>query len=238
MKAKQFIRILCVAIPAMFALSSCNANGKYVAYNGTVAHSYWTFSFGTVYHELPDVDPDSFESLENWLGRDKSHAYFRDKIIDNANPSTLKAEHFPLSCDRKDYYFEAKALRVADMKSFKVLKWYDTSMWARDNRYAYYDSIRIDTPDIESFRVVSHCVAVDSKNVYRYGKILPLADPATYQESWKGFYSRDKAHIWYLGTLLEDADYASFVVDSDNAAHDSRGSFDGADRTKAAPPAE
>ena len=149
--------------------------------------------------------------------------------------SVIKSSTMPI---RQPSRLNTSPFRVADMKSFKVLKWYDTSMWARDNRYAYYDSIRIDTPDIESFRVVSHCVAVDSKNVYRYGKILPLADPATYQESWKGFYSRDKAHIWYLGTLLEDADYASFVVDSDNAAHDSRGSFDGADRAKAAPPAE
>lgn len=232
MKFNRFLIYSSLAIVATLALTACNSTGKYVNKDGSVYFSYWTFSFGTIDRELPDVDPATFKAVEDWLGHDDNHVYFKDNLIENADPKTLKAEKYPMFRDRKDYYYMTAALRVSDMESFKVLKRSDDDIWARDSRYAYYDSLRIETPDIESFRVVAHNTAVDSKNVYRYGKILPLADPATYEETWKGFYSRDKAHIWYMGTLLEDADYATFVVDDDTHAHDSKGSFHREERVK------
>ena len=63
-----------------------------------------------------------------------------------------------------------------------------------------------------------------TKHVYRFGKIVPEADPATYIEEWNGLYSRDKNHIWYLGDLIEDIDVATFVIDKDGA-HDKNGHF-------------
>ena len=220
---KRLFHILALSI-LVTALNSCNSNGEYVDHAGTICYSYWTFSFGTVYDTLPGVDPASFTSVENWLGHDSRHAYFKNRLITGAHAPTIKAKKYPLSYDKNDYYYMDKKLRVANVKGFEVIKWNEDDMWAIDGRYAYYDSIRIDSVDIGTFKMQTYNVATDRNHVYRYGEILPLADPATYVEEWKGFYSRDKNHIWYLGTLLEDVDYGTFVIDKDGA-HDKNGHF-------------
>lgn len=209
-------------LPALF--TSCNSNGEYVNHNGTICYSYWTFSFGTKYDPLPQVNPATFKSVESWLGHDGKHVYFKDRLIEGADATTIKAKKFPLCFDKNDYYYKGKAMRVASVKNFEVINWNEDDMWAVDGRYAYYDSLRIDSVDLGSFKLQAYNVATDRNHVYRYGKILPLADPATYIEQWKGLYSRDKDHVWYCGQLIEDADCATFVIDKDGA-RDKHGRF-------------
>lgn len=204
--------------------TACNSDGEYVQRGNTICHSYWTFSFGTMYDTLPEVDAATFKSIENWLGHDGKHVYFKAKLVPGADAESLKADKYPLFRDRKDYYYKGVPLHVTHVDAFVVLKRNEDDIWAMDNKYAYYDSLRIDSVDIKTFKVKTWNTAVDSKHVYRYGKVLPLADPETYDEEWKGMYSRDKAHIWYMGELLEDVDYATFTVDG-NDAHDKYGHF-------------
>lgn len=220
----RLLHYLCAVITVALMLCSCNSNGEYVNRNGTICYSYWTFSFGTVYEELPGVNPASFKGINDWMGCDNKNVYFKSRLVEGADPATVKAKKFPLFFDKKDYYYKGKGLNVANVKKFEVIKWSEDDMWAIDGKYAYYDSIRIDDVDLPSFKLQAHNCATDRNHVYRYGKILPLADPATYVEEWKGFYSRDKSHIWYLGELMEDVDIATFVVD-DYGAHDKNGHF-------------
>ena len=207
------IRRLLFVMAVLSGLSSCNSDGKYVVADGKVYHSYWTFSFGYIYNELPQVDAASFESVKDWLGHDAHHAYFKERLIVGADVATLKARKYPLCSDKNDYYYKGVPLKVADVESFKILKWNVDDLWAKDSRYAYYDTIKIVTPDLASFRVKTWNTAVDSRYVYRYGKILPLADPETYIEEWQGLYSRDKSHIWCMGDLLRDADIETFTLE-------------------------
>ena len=204
-------------------LSACG-EGDYEEHNGTICHSYWTFSFGYVYNPLPEVDMPTFQRIKSWLGRDKNHVYFKDNIIPGAHPGFIEAEKYPYSHDNKDYYYMNVPLHVNSVKAFTVIRMDDYDGWAVDGRYAYYDSIRIETRNLSSFKVHDYCVATDCDHVYRFGEVLPEADPATYVEQWKGDYSRDKSHIWYYGTMLEDVDYATFTVD-DDGAHDKHGHF-------------
>lgn len=209
---KTTVNLVCFAL-MMLVLAACNSNGKYVAGNGTVYHAYWTFSFGYIYNELPQVDAASFESIKDWLGHDAHHAYFKERLIVGADVATLKARKYPLCSDKNDYYYKGVPLNVADVESFEILKWNEDDLWAKDSRYAYYDTIKIVTPDLASFRVKEWNTAVDSRYVYRYGKILPLADPETYVEEWQGLYSRDKSHIWCMGDLVRDADLETFTLE-------------------------
>lgn len=203
-------------------MASCNTDGEYVEHNGTICHSYWTFSFGTQYHELPQVNPLTFKSIKNWLGHDNEHVYFKDKLIPGADPNTIKADKYPMCHDSHDYYYMGTPLKVNNVRTFAVIEQHEDDIWALDGKYAYYDTIRIEPRDLSTFKVQCWNCAVDSEHVYRYGKILPEADPATYVEEWKGFYSRDKNHIWYMGDLMEDIDAATFTVD-DNGPHDKQG---------------
>ncbi|MBO4870560.1 MAG: DKNYY domain-containing protein [Muribaculaceae bacterium] len=209
---------------------SCNTDGKYIVHNGTVCYSYWTFSFGTRYDSLPGVDITTFHSVKGWIGHDAERVYFKDKLVPGVDISTLEIEKYPLFRDKNDYYYENVPMHVADRASFKVLRWNEEDFWAQDNRYAYYDTICIKDVDLPTFKVKAWNTAVDKNHVYRYGEILPLADPATYDEVWKGLYSRDKSHIWYCGSLLEDVDYATFDVDKEGHAFDKNGRFHGEKR--------
>ena len=213
----------CLAL--LLGLASCSEGGKYVEHEGTICYTYWTFSFGQRYDTLPGVDPATFKSVNAWLGHDDKHVYFKDRLVDGAIPSAIKATKYPMSTDGKDYYYMHTPMGVADMATFEVLKRNDDDVWCKDSRYAYYDSLRLDDVDVATFKVTGWNVAIDSRHVYRYGKVLPLADPNTYVEDWKGLYSRDKEHIWYAGTLLEDVDYATFDVDKEGNAADKYGPF-------------
>ncbi len=221
LKAAGFLFAMTMTVALM---QSCNSEGEYVEHGGTICHSYWTFSFGTIYDTLPEVNPATFENIKDWAGKDDKHVYFKAVLIPGADPATVKAKKYPLLCDKRDYYYKGVPLHVNSVSNFEVVKWNEDDFWAIDDRYAFYDSLRIEPKDIKSFKIQCYNVAVDSEHVYRYGKILPLADPETYVEDWKGFYSRDKAHIWYMGDLMKDVDYETFDID-DNGAHDKNGHF-------------
>lgn len=221
---KKRNRTLWLLSLGLLMLASCGDGGKYVRKDNRIYYTYWTFSFGQRYDTLFEADASTFHSVKNWVGVDKDHVFYLERLVPGADPVTLEVDRKPLMHDKNDYYYETAALHVSDMKSFKVLKWFEDDFYAHDSRYAYYDSTRFEV-DLATFKTKGHFVAVDKNHVYRFGVLLPLADPKTYQENWNGFYSRDKAHIWYLGDLLEDADYATFTVDGDNEGHDKYGRF-------------
>ena len=208
----------------MIALLGCGAGERYEVQGDVVVFTYWTFSFGRINDTLPGADASSFKSVKDWLGHDNERVYFKEKLVKGADPASLEVKKYPLFYDKKDYYYMGVALGVANTKSFEVVKWNDDDMWAVDGRYAYYDSLKIEDVDIPTFKIQTYNCATDRNHVYRYGKIMPLADPATYVEDWNGLYSRDKAHIWYSGTLLEDVDYKTFVIDK-KGARDKLGHF-------------
>lgn len=221
-----------IAITALL-LASCDRHGKYESNGEIVRYSYWTFSFGERYDTLPDADPATFHSVNDWLGHDAEHVYFKDELVPDVDIASLKTERYPLFYDKKDYYYKSTPMKVEDLHSFKILKWVDDSFWAKDSKCAYFDTIHIAGADPASFKVRNWAVAADKNHVYRFGELLEHADPATYEEGWNDLYSHDKSHIWYCGELLSDADYATFKVDKDGTAHDKYGSFIGAERVVA-----
>ena len=216
-------KLLFLITSVMLVMASCSRGGEYVS-DGE--HVFFTFSFGTRFDTLPGADAATFKSVNDWLGRDAKHVFFKSDLVPGADPATLEVKKYPLFHDKNDYYYKTCPMHVVDMKSFKVIKWLDDSFWAKDSQCAYFDTTHIAGVDLATFTVKDHTYAVDKNHVYYFGDILPLADPKTYDGNWKGFYSRDKSHIWCMGELLEDVDYDSFVVDDDWTAHDKYGAFD------------
>lgn len=219
-------KLLFLITSVILVMASCSRGGEYVSDGEHVFFKYWTFSFGTRFDTLPGADAATFKSVNDWLGRDAKHVFFKSDLVPGADPATLEVKKYPLFHDKNDYYYKTCPMHVVDMKSFKVIKWLDDSFWAKDSQCAYFDTTHIAGVDLATFKVKDHTYAVDKNHVYYFGDILPLADPKTYDGNWKGFYSRDKSHIWCMGELLEDVDYDSFVVDDDWTAHDKYGAFD------------
>ena len=197
---------------AVLMLTACNSDGKYKVKNDTVVFTYWTFSFGTVEEELPEVDAASFESIKDWLGRDDRHVWFKSRLVTGADPATVKAEDFPLFRDKRDYYYQGAPIGVADKESFRVLRCDNDVLWASDSRFVYFDSLRIEDSDPATIEVIDTFEAKDKRHVYYFGKILEDADPATYEEM--GVYSKDRSHVWYCGDIVEGADPETFKANS------------------------
>ncbi len=205
-------------------LTSCDDKGKYVMHEGTICYSYWTFSFGYMYDSLPEVDTLTFRSVNNWVGHDDRHVYFKDKLAEGADPATLEVLHYPLFRDHNDYYYKGVAMQVEDTENLKFLKKYEDNFWATDGRYAYYDTLRIEA-DLETFSVEDWHWAKDKYHVYYFGKILEEADPATYKPLPNSLYAKDKSHVWCGSTLMKDVDYETFSVDKNGKASDKYGTF-------------
>ena len=212
-----------LAATALLLCPSCG-DGKYEVSGDVVCYTYWTFSFGQRYDTLPEVDAKTFEQVKNWLGRDASHVYYEDRLIQGADPATLKAHRKPLCSDRKDYYYQGVPLHVADMKNFKVLKNNTYGLWAKDSRYVYRDSDRIEVDDVEAFHVVDWNVATDNVRVYFFGSLLADSDPKTF-EYLDDLYAKDKSHVWYMDEVVEGADPATFTVDKEGNASDKNGKY-------------
>ena len=210
-------------------LTSCN-EGKYEVKDGTVYYSRWTASFGQQYDELPEVDAATFESVEDWLGRDATHVYFKDRLVSGADPATIKAEDYPLFCDANDYYYKGAPLHVTDMRSFEVIELDDRRMWAKDSRTVYFDSLHVEGANPATFRLLDFLEGKDDRHVFYQDSILPDADPNTYEVL--GLYSKDKSHVWYCGHLMEGADAASFHLDKEDEGVDKYGSFSNGERVR------
>lgn len=223
MTKRKLLPVLLLLLTMM--LTACGDGGKYEIKDGKVYYTYWTFSFGTQERELNEADAASFESIKNWLGRDDSHVWFKEILIEGADPASVKAEDYPLCRDKHDFYYKETVMHVADMESFRIIKQSEDDFWAVDSRYVYRDSCRIDDADPKTIEILEMSTAKDKNHVFYFNHILEDADPDTYEVM--GIYSKDKSHVWYCGKLLEDADVATFEVDNDNyfGAHDKNGKF-------------
>lgn len=220
-------KLLFALVACVLALMStaCVGGSKYEVQGDCVVYRYWTFSFGWRNDTLPGADVATFKQLSNWLGHDSERVYYEDKLVPGVDVSSLETIRKPLFRDKRDYYYQADPMHVRDMASFEVIKWFEDDFWARDARCVYYDTVCIDGADLPSFTILEMSTAKDKNHVYYFGRVLPLADPATYEILDNSVYSRDKSHIWCGNDLLEDADYATFTVDDLNTAHDKHGSF-------------
>ena len=200
-----------LACLSLLLLTACG-DPKYEIQGDVVVRTHWTFSFGTVRDTLPGADPATFQQVKHWLGHDNERVYFKARLVLGVDVATLKAERYPLFRDKKDYYYETKPLHVADMASFKTIKWVNEDFWAKDSRCAYYDSVRIDGVDLSTFNIVGHRLAKDKYHVYMDGLVLADADPATFESIEGSLYYRDKSHVWDYNKLLVGADPATFEI--------------------------
>ena len=222
---KKVLHLAMAVVLLSCMIASCDSGSRYEVRGDQVVYTYWTFSFGRVYDTLPQADVSSFQQVNGWLGHDDRQVFFEAKHVPGADVSTLKPKKYPLFRDNRDYYYKTKAMHVADVESFEIIKWFEHDFWAKDSQRVYFDSLCVEGADVASFKVMSMTVAKDKNHVYYFGRILPLADPLTFEALGKSIYNRDKNHVWCGDSLMTDADASTFVVDDIDRAHDKNGAF-------------
>ncbi len=196
------------ALLAVMMLAGCT-DGSYKVMGDKVYFTWWTFSFGHQQQELVGADAATFEEVNEWLGKDKDHVWYKERLAEGCDPQTLQVKERDLFCDSKDYYYKGAALHVADMGSFEVLSINEDCLWAKDSKFAYHDSTRIDSVDAATFEVINDFYARDSKHVFHSIYLLPEADPKTFQDL-EFLYQKDKNHVWYSDSIMPEAEPNDF----------------------------
>ena len=206
-------------------------------------HANYAIDKNVVYYEagkLKDANPKTFISISDHYGKDNRYAYNDGRKIEGADGNTFEIiEEGPYSKDKKDYYFDTIAMKVSDLKTFKILNQFsDYGYWAKDKNYYYHSGKKYPLADYETFTYIKNGYAKDKLQVYfedsvvigadaktfksidyaygqdKYGKFkrchkLNIKDPNTFEILQFGF-TKDKYHVYDNDTIVKGADPATF----------------------------
>ncbi len=124
-------------------------------------------------------------------------------------------------------YYEGKAIRNADVKSFKILK---DDRYSTDKTSVYYYGGRITDARPESFRPLTEMqtdnvnTAVfwrDENGIYYNGKRIKNCDANSF-ELINNLYARDNRHVYFTDRVLDGAEPASFHLLSEGIGTDGK----------------
>lgn len=208
-------------------------------------HSEYAIDKNYVYYQswkLKDANPKTFTSILDYYGKDDKYAYESWRQIDGADGKTFEViEGGPYSKDHKDYYYDTIALKVSDLKTFKIIdKKKSFEYWAKDKSYCYYFGQKYPLADYKSFVIIGNSYAKDKFQVYFQGNVVIGADPKTFKTTQfsygqdqryrfygekkmnindpKSFevlnhgYTKDKIHVYRNDTIVENADPKTFEI--------------------------
>lgn len=168
--------------------------------------------------ELPGVDAASFEVLSKRYGRDKARVYRCATLLEGADPKT-----FELLGDGTLYARDAQAVWVnsrqvsRDPEHFEIL----TGLWSKDSKQVFFSSDLVSQAQAATFQPIegSHYAGKDEQHVFWRTKVIPGADPQSY-ELLKGEYARDKNQAMRADKVLEGAVAADFTTPNKYFGHD------------------
>ena len=202
-----------------------------------------------------DADPATFEDLGDGYGRDAKHAFLEgniikgadgktfnylgknyavdvnrafhfDSIISDIDPKSFKVHSNSLTEDKNDFYWNGKAIHVADKKTFVVIGDDDDeeTLWAKDKFNAYYMGFPpVPLADYESFHPINDHTpfisragdyAVDKYRVYYKDHIVEGADPESFKEVFISV-GQDKYRVYYewKATKIKNYEQLSIIGD-------------------------
>lgn len=128
---------------------------------------------------IPNALPDSFTPVGAYFGTDKNHAFYKDILISEADPSSftsLDEINMNYARDNTKIFFQNHRIETADRQSFALL----TDEYAQDTRTIFYQDRPLPYADRATFTMLEHGYAKDALHVYYEGEILARADPASF----------------------------------------------------------
>ena len=177
------------------------------AKDGRTAYYAWSLVDGPApagIQAIKSADPASFTAVGLYYATDKNHAFYKDKPLEAADPTTFKqwAESVTdYATDTTHIYFQDRRIREADKATFNLL----TDGYAQDKQAIFYDGRPLIGCDVSTFRVLESSYAKDIKHMYYNGKIMAGADPASFaivgNEADRD--AADKKHSYHEGKQVK-----------------------------------
>ena len=105
---------------------------------------------------------DVAQIIGDYYSIDKGKVYYRNKILEGANPKTVELIGFSLLKDDKNVYYMDEKIKDVKIKNFEKL---GQNYWKNNNKIYYWDK-KIENADIMSFKILNEDYAKDKNNVY------------------------------------------------------------------------
>lgn len=180
------------------------------------AHPKYAVDKNSVYYEagkLADANPRTFTSILDYYGKDDRFAYKGDMKIEGADAPTFEViGGGPYAKDKKDYYFNERAMHVSDMGTFKILNGStDFGYWAKDRHSYYLQGKKYPLVDYETFEMLGHGYAKDRSMVYFQDSVVAGADPGTFK-TMNYAYAQDRNAVFREHVRLLIKDPHSFQI--------------------------
>ncbi|MCP5495643.1 MAG: DKNYY domain-containing protein [Leptospiraceae bacterium] len=127
------------------------------------------------------------------------------KEIEGSDIDTFKPLNNFYGSDKNYVYYKDDKIAGADMNTFRPL----SEIYAVDKEYVYFGSKKISGENSGDFKTVDGAYAI-GKKVYWIGRVLPSADPNTFEtatiqnEKRTGYYGKDKNAIFCLEKQLSN----------------------------------
>ncbi|MCG9793814.1 DKNYY domain-containing protein [Flavobacterium algicola] len=158
---------------------------------------------------LENADPKTFGHVKDYYWKDKKNVYLlqfgrTDARIMGAEPTTFKViKDLLWSLDKNNVYYEFDKLEKVTPHLFVAID----ENWGKDNRYYYYQTLRVDSLDYESAEII---------------KSYFMNEPAKPSK-----YIKDKNHVFFHNKLVKDANSKTFKADGVGwFGHDDKYMFD------------
>ncbi len=115
-------------------------------------------------------------------------------------------------CEGKIYHYarfdhKTMLLRGADAASFEVLKW----GFARDKNKVFH-GFNVAKANPQTFRQLTCRFSEDGRKVFYYNRVVPEADPATFEFLGGGCWARDSHRVYCHASVVAGADAGSAKV--------------------------
>ena len=189
-------------------LGGCWVDGDKVHWFGGIDSS--------VSREVIGADADSFDSIDNTYGRDRSHVYYRGEVLADADPSSFDLIDHGYAKDRSSVWMGDE--RISDDPThFEPL----ADNLAKDSNAVYCDGGKVFSNDPAHFEILRFSntdtgtsYTKDSRAVYYYCRPIPGADAATFRLLDTGFfgYATDAHNVYLYENTIPGADPRTFHV--------------------------
>ncbi|QNF31214.1 DKNYY domain-containing protein (plasmid) [Adhaeribacter swui] len=128
---------------------------------------------------IPNADPATFESLDEFYARDKFRGYYDKDSIISSKGTTFKVIDSYYSTDGHDIFYTTYPLKVCSVENFRVV--YEQNNWERwttDGCYYFFKHYKIPSKDYNnvSFFKGSAGLAKDRRWVYFLDRKLNYND--------------------------------------------------------------
>ena len=155
---------------------------------------------------------DVAQIIGDYYSIDKGNVYYKNKILEGANPKTAELVGFSLLKDDKNVYYMGEKIKDLKIKNFEKL---GQNYWKNENKIYYRDK-KIENADIMSFKVLNEDYAKDKNHVYSGNEVIDpspllgkIKNPETFEFlpygiRYDALYGKDKYNVYYINNIMSN----------------------------------